>query len=114
LLSIFWHNVDPLDSQGQFCDKGNSYRTAIFYNNDEQRELAQDSKKELVDSDYFKEDVVTVIESAKTFYPAESYHQNYYQKNPVRYKYYRFACGRDARLEELWKDSAGKGGVLIP
>ena len=114
LLSIFWHNVDPLDSQGQFCDKGNSYRTAIFYNNDEQRELAQDSKKELVDSDYFKEDVVTVIESAKTFYPAESYHQNYYQKNPLRYKYYRFACGRDARLEELWKDSAGKGGVLIP
>ena len=114
LLNIFWHNVDPLDARGQFCDKGNSYRTAIFYNNDEQRELAQDSKKELVDSDYFNEDVVTVIESAKTFYPAESYHQDYYQKNPVRYKYYRFACGRDQRLEELWKDYAGKGGVLIP
>lgn len=114
LLNIFWHNVDPLDARGQFCDKGNSYRTAIFYTNDEQRELAQDSRKKLLDSDYFKKDIVTVVEPAKTFYPAESYHQDYYQKNPLRYKYYRFACGRDQRLEELWKDYAGKGGVLIP
>ena len=114
LLNVFWHNVDPLDAKGQFCDKGKSYRTAIFYNSDEQKELAQASKKELVDSGYFNEDVVTVIEAAKTFYPAEDYHQDYYQKSPVRYKYYRFACGRDNRLEELWKDSAGKGGSLIP
>lgn len=114
LLNVFWHNVDPLDAKGQFCDKGKSYRTAIFYNSDEQKQLAEVSKKELVDSGYFKEDVVTVIEAAKRFYPAEDYHQNYYQKNPVRYKYYRFACGRDNRLEELWKDTAGKGGSLIP
>lgn len=114
LLNIFWHNVDPLDARGQFCDKGNSYRTAIFYTNDEQRELAQDSRKKLSDSNYFNKDIVTVVESAKTFYSAESYHQDYYQKNPLRYKYYRFACGRDQRLEELWKDYAGKGGVLIP
>jgi len=114
LLKVFWHNVDPLDAKGQFCDKGKSYRTAIFYNSDEQKELAQASKKELVDSGYFNEHVVTVIEAAKTFYPAEDYHQDYYQKSPVRYKYYRFACGRDNRLEELWKDSAGKGGSLIP
>ena len=114
LLNVFWHNVDPLDAKGQFCDKGDSYRTAIFYNSEEQKEFALKSKKELVDSGYFNEDVVTAIEAAKTFYPAEAYHQNYYQKNPVRYKYYRFACGRDARLEELWKDSAGKGGSLFP
>jgi len=102
LLNVFWHNVDPLDAKGQFCDKGDSYRTAIFYSSEEQKELALKSKKELDDSGYFNEDIVTVIEAAKTFYPAEDYHQDYYQKNPVRYKYYRFACGRDARLEELW------------
>ncbi len=114
LLNVFWHNVDPLDAKGQFCDKGKSYRTAIFYNSDEQKELAQTSKKELVDSNYFKEKVVTVIEEVKTFYPAEGYHQDYYQKSPVKYKYYRFACGRDNRLKELWKGSAGKAGSLLP
>jgi len=114
LLNVFWHNVDPLDAKGQFCDKGESYRTAIFYNNDAQKNLAEASKKELVDSKYFKEEVVAVIKEAKTFYPAEGYHQDYYQKNTVRYKYYRFACGRDNRLEELWKNSAGKDGDLVP
>jgi peptide-methionine (S)-S-oxide reductase len=114
LLNVFWHNVDPLDVNGQFCDKGKSYRTAIFYNSDVQKKLALASKKELIDSDYFKEEVVTEVVAAKKFYPAEDYHQDYYQKNPVRYKYYRFACGRDNRLEELWKGSAGKGGSLIP
>lgn len=114
LLNVFWHNVDPLDAKGQFCDKGESYRTAIFYNSDEQKKLAQASKKELVESGYFNEDVVTVIEAVKTFYPAEEYHQDYYQKSPVRYKYYRFACGRDNRLEELWGEVAGKGGDLVP
>ena len=90
LLNVFWHNVDPLDAKGQFCDKGDSYRTAIFYNSEEQKEFALKSKKELVDSGYFNEDVVTVVEAAKTFYRAEDYHQDYYQKSPVRYKYYRF------------------------
>jgi len=114
LLNVFWHNVDPLDAKGQFCDKGKSYRTAIFYNNDEQKKLASVSRKDLVDSGYFKEEVVTNVVAAKKFYPAEDYHQDYYQKNPVRYKYYRFACGRDNRLEELWKNSAGKDGDLVP
>lgn len=102
LLDVFWRNVDPLDAHGQFCDKGESYRTAIFYNSEQQKELAQASKKELIDSARFKEEIVTEIIAAKKFYPAEEYHQNYYQKNPLRYKYYRYGCGRDKRLEELW------------
>ena len=104
LLEVFWHNVDPLDAYGQFCDKGQSYRTAIFYNSEAQKKLAEISKKEIIDSERFKEEIVTEIIAAKKFYPAEEYHQDYYQKNPLRYKYYRFACGRDARLEELWQD----------
>ena len=114
LLNVFWHNVDPLDTAGQFCDKGNSYRTAIFYLNDEQKILGEQSKKELDASAYFKQPVVTELIEAKTFYPAENYHQNYYQVNPLRYKYYRFACGRDKRLNELWGDSARIGGPLVP
>lgn len=102
LLEVFWRNVDPLDAHGQFCDKGESYRTAIFYNSEEQKKLAQASKQELIDSERFEEEIVTQVLAAKKFYSAEEYHQDYYQKNPVRYKYYRFACGRDARLEELW------------
>jgi len=114
LLNVFWHNVDPLDPSGQFCDKGESYRTAIFYNSDEQKKLAESSKQKLVDEKIFQQEVVTEILEAKKFYPAEDYHQDYYQKNPLRYKYYRFSCGRDERLEELWKESAGIGGSLIP
>lgn len=114
LLNVFWHNIDPLDAKGQFCDKGNSYRTAIFYRNEEQQKLAEKSKTELEESDYLKQPIVTQLLEAQTFYPAEDYHQNYYQVNPVRYKYYRFACGRDKRLNELWKDSAGKDGPFIP
>ena len=114
LLNVFWHNVDPLDAKGQFCDKGNSYRTAIFYQNEAQQKLAENSKTELEDSEYLIEPIATQILQAQTFYPAEGYHQTYYQVNPVRYKYYRFACGRDNRLKELWKDSAGKGGALVP
>ncbi len=114
LLNVFWHNVDPLDQHGQFCDKGKSYRTAIFYQNETQKQLANASLAELVASSYFEVLIVTEILPAKTFYPAEEYHQDYYKKNPLRYKYYRFACGRDNRLKELWKDSAGKGGSLIP
>lgn len=114
LLNVFWHNVDPLDPKGQFCDKGESYRTAIFYLNDEQKTLAEGSKQRLSNSDLFEQEVVTEVLVAKRFYPAEDYHQDYYQKNPLRYKYYRFSCGRDARLEELWNGTAGKGGSLIP
>lgn len=100
LLDIFWHNIDPLDANGQFCDKGPQYRSAIFYHSDEQRRLAEESKQML--KNRFQQPVVTAIVPASTFYPAEDYHQRYYQKNPIRYKYYRYSCGRDQRLEELW------------
>jgi peptide-methionine (S)-S-oxide reductase len=102
LLDIFWRNIDPLDASGQFCDKGQQYRTAIFYHSDEQQRLAEESKQVLKQSGRFQQPVVTAIVPASTFYPAEDYHQNYYQKNPIRYKYYRYSCGRDQRLEELW------------
>ena len=114
LLIVFWHNVDPLDDIGQFCDKGNSYRTAIFYADEDQQKLAIKSKNALEKSKYLSKPVVTKVLSAKTFYSAEDYHQNYYQKNPVRYNYYRFLCGRDKRLKELWGESAGIAGSLIP
>ena len=102
LLDVFWHNIDPLDATGQFCDKGNQYRSAIFYHNDEQKRLAEASKQALEQSGRFKQPLVTPIVPASTFYPAEDYHQDYYQKNPVRYKFYRYSCGRDKRLEALW------------
>ena len=114
LLNVFWHNVDPLNPNGQFCDHGDSYRTAIFYQNEEQRKLAEASLKELGASNYLKAPIVTQILPAKTYYPAEDYHQDYYKKNPLRYKYYRFACARDRRLIDLWGHSAGQGGILIP
>lgn len=105
LLDVFWHNVDPLDPHGQFCDKGSQYRTAIFYHGDEQRKLAEQSMQALAQSGRFDRPIVTEIVAAPTFYPAEDYHQDYYRKNPLRYKYYRFSCGRDQRLEELWGGS---------
>lgn len=104
LLKTFWHNVDPTDAGGQFCDRGNQYRTSIFYHNAEQKELAQQSKETLKDDKPFASEIVTPIVAASIFYPAEDYHQDYYQKNPIRYKYYRYSCGRDARLESLWGD----------
>lgn len=100
LLDVFWRNVDPLDARGQFCDKGSQYRTGIFYHSEKQKQLAEASKKAL--DGRFKQPIVTEIVSATEFYPAEAYHQDYYQKNPLRYKYYRLSCGRDQRLEELW------------
>lgn len=100
LLDVFWHNVDPLTANRQFCDGGNQYRTAIFYHDENQKRLAEESKKAL--GKRFKEPIVTEIVPAKEFYPAEEYHQNYYIKNPLRYKFYRYNCGRDKRLEELW------------
>jgi peptide-methionine (S)-S-oxide reductase len=105
LLDVYWHNVDPVDAGGQFCDRGNQYRTAIFYHDAEQKRLAEASKAALERSGRFKQPIVTQIVAASKFYPAEEYHQNYYQKNPLRYKYYRYRCGRDERLKELWGES---------
>jgi peptide-methionine (S)-S-oxide reductase len=101
LLDVFWHNIDPTVKDRQFCDGGHQYRTAIFYHTEEQKRLAEASKKALIDTGRFKL-VVTEIAPASAFYPAEEYHQDYYKKNPLRYKLYRYNCGRDQRLEELW------------
>jgi peptide-methionine (S)-S-oxide reductase len=102
LLDTFWHNIDPTTANGQFCDWGDQYRSEIFYHDETQRQQALASKQALDEQKPFKEPVVTGITAATTFYPAEEYHQDYYQKNPLRYKYYRYGCGRDKRLEELW------------
>lgn len=102
LLDVYWHNIDPTDPHGQFCDKGDQYRSEIFYHDEEQKKLADQSKAALVELKPFTGDVVTDVTAATVFYPAEDYHQDYYTKNPVRYKFYRYGCGRDKRLEELW------------
>lgn len=99
LLEVYWHNVDPTDNSGQFCDKGSQYRSAIFYTNDAQRRQAEASKVNVTKK--FGR-VYTDIKPASRFYRAEEYHQDYYKKNPVRYRLYRFNCGRDARLKQLW------------
>jgi peptide-methionine (S)-S-oxide reductase len=101
LLDVFWHNIDPTVKDRQFCDVGNQYRTAIFYHDEEQKRLALESKQRLEKSGKLGA-IYTEIVPAGPFYPAEDYHQDYYQKNPIRYKYYRWSCGRDQRLEELW------------
>lgn len=102
LLKVFWRSIDPTTRNAQFCDHGDQYRTAIFYHNDKQRQLAEQSKQALEKTKPFKESIVTEITPAGAFYPAEDYHQNFYKKNPLRYKFYRFNCGRDQRLEQLW------------
>jgi len=107
LLDIFWHNIDPTVKDRQFCDIGSQYRSAIFYHNEEQKVLAQKSKEALEKTKPFKGPIVTEITAASEFYPAEEYHQHYYKKNPIRYKYYRYGCGRDQRLEQLWGKAAG-------
>jgi peptide-methionine (S)-S-oxide reductase len=107
LLDIFWRNIDPTVKDRQFCDIGSQYRSAIFYHNEEQKALAQKSKEALEKNKPFKGPIVTEITPASEFYPAEEYHQHYYKKNPIRYKYYRYGCGRDRRLEELWGKEAG-------
>ncbi|MGD1943987.1 MAG: peptide-methionine (S)-S-oxide reductase MsrA [Leptolyngbyaceae cyanobacterium] len=107
LLDVFWHNVDPVDSRGQFCDKGSQYQSAIFYQNEEQRAVAIASKAALSTSGQLAAEVATDIRAAATFYPAEDYHQNYYETHPVRYKFYRFGCGRDQRLRQIWGEDAG-------
>jgi methionine-S-sulfoxide reductase len=102
LLDVFWRNIDPTQNNGQFVDMGAQYRTAIFYHNEEQRRLALESRNRLQDSRKFGKPIVTEIRPATEFYPAEDYHQDYYMKNPIRYKYYRWGSGRDQFLEETW------------
>ena len=106
LLETFWINIDPLDSRGQFCDKGPHYTSAIYGLDEEQFAAAQASKAALESEGKLKGDIKTEILSATPFYNAEDYHQDYYKKNPVRYKYYRWGCGRDARLKKLWGEAA--------
>jgi peptide-methionine (S)-S-oxide reductase len=105
LLDVFWHNVDPTQADAQFCDHGRQYRTAIFTHDEEQRRLADESKKQV--QARFPKPVVTEIVPASRFYPAEEYHQDFYRRNPVRYYSYRAGCGRDRRLKELWGEAAG-------
>ncbi|MDE3119824.1 MAG: peptide-methionine (S)-S-oxide reductase MsrA, partial [Nitrospirota bacterium] len=106
LLEVFWRNIDPTTPDQQFCDHGSQYRSAIFYHNEEQKRLAEESKKKVEATKPFREPVVTQIVPASTFYAAEEYHQDFYKKNPIRYKFYKHNCGRAKRLAQLW---GGKG-----
>ncbi|GLQ07740.1 peptide-methionine (S)-S-oxide reductase MsrA [Sneathiella chinensis] len=114
LLDVFWRSVDPTDDGGQFCDRGNSYRTAIFANSPEQKRQAQASKAALEASSRLPAPIVTPVRDAGLWTDAEEYHQDYYLKNPIRYKFYRFNCGRDARIRDLWGDEAHKGIAAAP
>ena len=107
LLDIYWRNIDPFDDKGQFCDKGNQYRSAIFVANDEQKLKAEASKRKL--KERFGRAIATDILPAGPFYRAEEYHQDYYKKNPLHYRFYRFSCGRDARLKQVWGEEADGG-----
>jgi peptide-methionine (S)-S-oxide reductase len=102
LLNIYWRNIDPLDAKGQFCDKGSSYRSAIFGRDAQQLAAAEQSRQAVQEQLGLDRPVVTPVLPATGFYPAEDYHQDYYKKNPIRYKYYRSGCGRDQRLQQLW------------
>ena len=108
LLDVFWPNIDPTTPNAQFCDHGSQYRSGIFYHNEEQMRLATASRDQIERTKRFREPIVTEVTKASTFYPAEEYHQDYYKKNPLRYKFYRANCGRDARLEQLWGKPAKK------
>ncbi|MEI8324503.1 MAG: peptide-methionine (S)-S-oxide reductase MsrA [Betaproteobacteria bacterium] len=108
LLEYFWHTIDPTVKDQQFCDHGTPYRTAIFAHDAQQLRMAQASRAALETSKPFKDPIATEIVLASAFYPAEAYHQGYHAKNPLRYKYYRASCGRDARLQQLWGDKAGQ------
>lgn len=105
LLEIFWRQINPTDAGGQFVDRGYEYSTAIFYYGDQQRKIAEKSKTALIDSGRFKQSIVTPVLPAMKFYPAEGYHQDYYKKKPIKYKFYRSRSGRDAFLKEAWKDA---------
>ncbi len=106
LLEVFWRNIDPTVKDRQFCDGGSQYRSEIFVHDEAQRKAAEASKAALEKSKPFKEPIVTPVTAAAEFWPAEEYHQNYYQRNPVRYKYYKTGCGREARLKQLWGTAA--------
>ncbi|MBB1318247.1 peptide-methionine (S)-S-oxide reductase MsrA [Shewanella sp. SR43-4] len=108
LLDYYWVNIDPFDARGQFCDKGTSYLSAIFVANDKERQIAEQSKSD-IEKQFPNQKVVTPILASSVFYPIkgdESYHQDYYKNNPIRYHAYRWNCGRDQRLEEIWGDKA--------
>ena len=109
LVEVFWRSVDPTDGGGQFCDRGESYSTAIFTTSPEQKQLAEASKVTIEKSGVLKRPIATKIAAAGTFYPAEEYHQNYHNKKPLRYKYYRWNCGRNQKVEKLWGDKAYMG-----
>ena len=109
LLHIFWRSVDPTDGGGQFCDRGESYQSAIFAGNEEERRLAEASRARLERSGVLDAPVATPVEAAGAFYPAEDYHQDYYTKNPIRYRFYRFSCGRDSRVRQVWGGQAHEG-----
>lgn len=107
LLTVFWHSVDPTDGGGQFCDRGESYKTAIFTGDEDERRLAEESKQAA--AEVLGTEIATTIEPAGPFYPAEGYHQDYYKKSRLKYEYYRWACGRNQRVEEVWGEDAYKG-----
>jgi peptide-methionine (S)-S-oxide reductase len=102
LLEVFWRNVDPVTANAQFCDRGTQYRAVVFYGTEEEQKQAEASKRAIEQSKRFAEPIVTQLRKASLFYPAEEYHQDFYKKNPIRYKYYKFSCGRAQRLEALW------------
>ena len=102
LVEYFWKTIDPTDGGGQFCDRGQQYRSEIFYQTEEQRRIAQASKDALAASGLLEAEIATQLTPSSRFYPAEDYHQDYYLKNPVRYNYYRWGCGREKRLAEVW------------
>jgi peptide-methionine (S)-S-oxide reductase len=106
LLKVFWYSVDPTDDGGQFCDRGDSYKTAIFTRSKDQKKMAEVSKTALEATKILENPIVTKIEMAGPFYPAEDYHQDYYKKKPTRYQFYRFRCGRDGRIRDLWGNNA--------
>ncbi len=110
LLAVYWPNTDPTTPDAQFCDHGSQYRPEIFYHDDKQRQSAEASKEEIKRTKTFSAPLVTKITQATAFYPAEEYHQDFYRKNPIRYKFYRFTCGRDARLATLWGDEHERHG----
>ncbi len=105
LLEVFWHNIDPLDGGGQFCDRGSQYRSAIFFHDQTQLAAARESIQALEQSGRLHGMIQTEVLPATEFYAAEEYHQDYYEKNPIRYRFYRFSCGRDGRLEDVWGES---------
>jgi len=110
LLDVYWHSIDPTQANGQFCDHGKQYRSAIFYRNETQRRLAEESRNAIAKSGKVKGSIVTQIVPFLAFYPAEEYHQDYYKKNPTEYHAYRAGCGRDRRLRELWGAQASLHG----